>query len=439
MIQKLIGSALTLGVISLVVVAATVPVTASLITSAPQILTSVSVEPRPLVLSCVGPAVRIGGASGADSSSVELIDRSELSFIYPELIRTSETDWRVFSSDNNSQGTESFSGYQYQIVDVERMGGQSMTNCQSGRSESWLLAARTKPGNESLLIITNPDSVSALVAVDFFGAEGYLGSEAVAVAPGELERLNLARYAPGEAAVGVKISSQGALVAAFSQHKSNTGLSPTGISLSSAWQPGSETDVLSVLVGNEEFAPEDRAPTLYLLNPTSELASATVSAVSSTGGFGSVYRVDLNPGINTVLLDDLAAGFYHLNISSELELLASVFSKNSLLGDFNWQAQAETFQRDLVTTTAVAAFVSVKANSDSVILVRREDSTGFLESANRLSLKAGESAVVAVSAGSVIRIQGSDYKASIGSADSAIGMTVFENQNSANEFSFRVY
>lgn len=439
MIQKFISSVLAVVVVSLVALAAVIPVIGPVSSAAEQSVVSVAVAPRPLVLSCVGPAVRIGGASGADTSSVELIDRSELSFIYPELIRTSETDWRVFRSDDNIQGTEAFSGYQYQIVDVQRMGGETMTNCQSGKSESWLLSARTTPGNESLLILTNPDSVSALVDIDFYGTEGYLGSEAVAIAPGEVERLNLARYAPGEVAVGLKIASQGARVAAFSQHKSNIGLSATGISVSSAWQPGMETDVLSVLVGDEEYAPADRAPTLYLLNPSSDPVAATISATSSTGGFGSVYRIDLVPGVNSLLLDDLAAGFYHLSISSGSELLASVFSKNSLQGDFNWQAQAETFERDLLATSAVDAFLSVKANSESVILVRRENSAGFLEVANRLSLKAGESAVVAVTAGSMIRIQGSDYKASIGSDDSSVGMTLFDNQNSANDFSFRVY
>lgn len=439
MIRALISALLAGLMTALMTAAVLVPTTNITSTGVEQSLLPVSVEPNPLVLSCLGPHVRLGGESGAEVGTVELIDRAELTLVSPGIVRTSETDWRRIESRDSAQGSDSFSGYQYQVTDVPRLAGESLTNCQTGKSESWLMAGSTQAGNESLLILTNPDSVSALVRLDFYGSEGLVSQESTAIAAAGVELINLARFTPNEAAVGVRISSQGGRVAAFMQHKSNTGLSATGISVSSAWQTAAESDVLSVLVGDQEFAPADRAPVAYLLNPATEPVAATVSATSSTGGFGSVYRLNLKPGVSELVLDDLESGIYHLAISAESEVLASVFAGNSLLGDFNWQAQAETFSRDLLTSSAVSGFITVKANSDSIILVRSESDDGVLETASRLALKSGESTVVPISGGAMVRIQGSDFKASIGTRDASVGMTLFENRNTDSEFSFRVY
>lgn len=187
-------------------------------------------------------------------------------------------------------------------------GSSSTAWCLAPRADWWFTGADTSVDSTSTLVLTNPGPSVAVVALDLYGAHGRvraLGAEAIALAPHTRREYDLARWAPGQAALSVHAAvSRGAVTAAVLVQRV-AGATPAG----SDWLPPSAAPGRTVVVGAGLAGRVDQ--TLLLANPGDRQQVVTVRVLSATGAFTStgLPPVQVPPG--TVVTRSLASVTAH--------------------------------------------------------------------------------------------------------------------------------
>ena len=340
-----------------------VPFSPLTISAEPSIERSISVDPRPLEVVCPGSLYQLGGEDGTDVDSIEALGDANFYLIEDGVatpFRASQP--AIFSSSSEGQSARDLSGYQWQEIDQSRISGSVSLTCKKPATEAVLLGGKTSLGFESLLIVHNPDVLSTILDLRFFDSQDQV-DESISLAPDETKVINLARYVNTDQAVGVRINSQGGRFAAWIQSKSNSGITPTGADISAHNQLQSNP-ALIIRAQSEELPTEFRVPEVYAL--VTESLSTTVSISSLDGGFGDAFRVDLQPGVNSIPMPDLQPGSYQVSIEAENALLSS-HSTNPLAPDFSIGQSEAGVSGDIQMVALIDGIVEVSSFEETVV------------------------------------------------------------------------
>ena len=361
-----------------------------------------TVEPSPLSLVCAGAAIRVGGEAGTDVGSLERIStaRLQLQLSDPDaelIVESADGDAIYFAAGEAEglevetptdltirsalpQSTELFAAWQFQELNQQRIAGSLASNCDQPERVHWFVAGSLSAGDDSLLSVYNPNRVEVSVTLRVH-AGGRSQLTEFALAPKQNELIPLATLASGNAEFAVELVATGR-VASWLQHRSNRGLSATGVALASGQRAASTAITIpSLLVRGSELAPfaELVTPVIRVFNPTSEPAEVLIEVVRAQGGFGTAERVLVNPGqIQQLPLIGLAEGDYAAFLTSSTAILAGAYNPvvldlNRL--DFAWLGASEAFEAPFVIpvgdTAANLVLTNPATESVSVTVTQR--------------------------------------------------------------------
>jgi len=388
--------------LAVTIVAAALPITLALAPTPPARWQgaepreiAATVEPSPLSLVCPGAAIRVGGEAGTDVGSLERISTSNLNIHLAdpaaELTAQSgasdpvevaaadranlqvETPTVLTLGSGLPQSTELFSAWQLQQVNEQRMAGSLASNCEQPERVHWFVAGSLGAGDDSLLSVYNPNRVEVSVALRVHSGGRSQLSE-FALAPGQNELIPLATLASGNPEFAVELVATGR-VASWLQHRSNRGLSASGVAIVGGQRAASiSVTIPSLLVRGTELAPlpELVTPVIRVFNPGAESAEVLVEVVRAAGGFGIAERIVVNPGqVEQLSLSGLTDGDYAAFITADRAIVAGAFNPVVLEQgqlDFAWLVASEGFDEPFAIPVGSTAANLVLANpaADSI-------------------------------------------------------------------------
>jgi hypothetical protein len=232
----------------------------------------------------------------------------------------------------------------------ESLSGYAADACAEPSNDSWLVGGSTEVGRTTLLLLSNPTSVTASVAVEVFGEQGLVGasvSKGVFVEAGEQRILSLAGLAPDVIAPVVHVTSTGGKVLASLQHSVMRTLTPAGIEVVNASAIPATTQIMTgvVLTGQQVSAgSEHGAVTSDLESAVRVLVPGTVSAtvrVRVIPVSGTATEIESTVSGQTVVQFPFAGivdGTYAVEVTSDQPIVAGVRTVQSSAsgGDFTW-------------------------------------------------------------------------------------------------------
>lgn len=309
----------------------------------------VSVEPLPLKIYCPGPLVEVGGEQGTELGSLELIGEAQIFSYSPQGNLLQSLEAKVLAGGSiESAGSEQSTGLlaanQVQSVSRLRASGLAATNCPQPQSSGWFATGVSGSGNESVLLMSNPNQTEAQVNLEFHLPERVL-EHRVTLAASESVALSLAAFSDAAPNYLIRYYTDGPKVSLALQNRSARGLTATGIELKS---PLAELSSSYVITGLSTYAVGFEAPALVLANPSDTDLSVLVMAVGeNAAGFETTVAVPGGQVVSTFL--NLAQGSFTLFLESDAEFLAAV--RNTALEpvvDFAWVTPAQKFEGLLV-------------------------------------------------------------------------------------------
>jgi len=239
----------------------------------------------------------------------------------------------VFATQASESGF--LAGTTSQKIDTPFARGYQASSCQQPRSESWLVAGSATTGRQSVLVLSNPGSVQAVVELTLFGESGPISAPAargILVLPGEERVFSLSGLAPDEASPVIRIVSSGTPVTAALHVSLTRGLQPDGVDVASVQSeptpsrviPGvglEPEDILGPILGVEGYS--DVAPILRLLAPESDTQAEVI--VERAVGEAVSSQVTLEAGrVFDVQLAELGEGYATVRIVADEPVVAGV-------------------------------------------------------------------------------------------------------------------
>jgi len=186
-------------------------------------------------------------------------------------------------------------------LEVEQVGrgddgplrGLAGLRCEAPRTESWFVGGSTLVGQQSVVVLANPDDAPATVDVEVFTSRGPADTRpgrGLLVAPHSRRLVALDTLAPDRDRLAVHVSALRGRVAAAVRHVRFDGRTPNGVE----WVPQAQPPSTSVVVPG--IAAVRRGPgssprTLLVTNPT---ADDTVVRLQLTTGDGQFVPTGLD-------------------------------------------------------------------------------------------------------------------------------------------------
>ena len=395
------GRARAVALVSLRVVAGTVSAVAAVATIAAVGLlpvpaasvvppgTQVVPVPADQLRVCPGSVLRLGDESGenadtpiaigvpsvrADALGASL-DRSPISLsdattggtsAAPEVLRIQPGDGAAVA------------GAQSQVVEARDYVGFAAAACSEPSGSIWLAGGSMTVGRTSILTLTNPTAVGALVTLTILGEKGQVeapGMNGIDVPAGTQRVISLAGFAPGLASPVVHVEARGGQVTASLQQSIVRGLDAVGVDLVDA-APDPATDltfpgvrIYDSVGTNRALSLEDWsdvAPIVRILNPGTTATEVTVSVTPLDPSIeGTSFPVQAEPGIvNDVPLDAgtevdsgvaLADGLYTVTMSADQPIVGGVrVSAAADIGAVETEGPIEAPVSDLAWYSAAA-------------------------------------------------------------------------------------
>ncbi|GAA1689345.1 hypothetical protein GCM10009808_02790 [Microbacterium sediminicola] len=434
-LRPVIGGALALLIAAAVAVSPLLPWPQ--ITATPA-HTEVAVDTPERVAVCTGALLAVGRDStdadglsvaapqavtvGGDSAPSDSVLRSDATTSAP-------TVWTSIAGATGSASAFAAAGA-VSISDADLVGYASSA-CQTPLMDSWLVAGSGATGASDLVIISNPGEVAATVDLTVYGAGGATappGGTDIIVAPGAQRVIALAGIALGEESPVVHVQATGAPVAASLQSSITRTLEPGGIDQSGMLaSPDGQLTIGGVAVTVDGLtASAGEAPTqVRILAPTTAgAATITAYAVGETTPARDPITVELAAGIPAVVeVPDLPVGSYVIEVTAPVVIAASVWQTTGFGAgaDFAWYLPSPLLGAESV--------ISVPAGpSPRLTLMNPGQTDASVELTSELTgpvsvtIPAGSSAQLSVSASTVYHLSGDSVAAAVGFAgDSSLG------------------
>jgi hypothetical protein len=300
-------------------------------------------------------------------------------------------------------------GSQSQAVDARDFVGFAAAACAEPSGSIWLVGGSTAVGRTSILTLSNPTAVDALVTLTILGEKGQIeapGMSGIDVAAGTQRVLSVAGFAPGLLSPVIHVEARGGQVTAVLQQSIVRGLDAVGVDMVDA-APDPATDltfpgvtIFDSVGTNRALSLEDWddvAPIVRILNPGTTATEVTVSVTPLDPALeGTSFPVQAEPGVVTdVPLDAgtevdtgvaLADGLYTVTMSADQPIVGGVrVSAAADIGavetegpvaapvsDFAWYSAAPALTGDTLTTVAPGpdpTLVAVNPTSAEISLV----------------------------------------------------------------------
>ncbi|TFD40741.1 hypothetical protein E3T37_05235 [Cryobacterium sp. TMT2-10] len=296
------------------------------------------------------------------------------------------------------------SGSQSETVASETLGGLAIAACSEAASDSWLVGGSTDIGRTSLVLLSNPTTVTATVDLTVFGETGQVdapGSTGILVQAGSQRIVSLAGLAPNLRSPVVHVQSRGGQVTANLQQSIVRGIAPGGVDVFGASSgPGRTQTIAGLLITAEapEAAPTeagglaDGVPSVRVLVPGDLPATVEVGVTSADGSApGTSVQIEVQPGLTTeVPLTGLAPGMYSAALVSDQPIVAAAQSSSAGAPgrDFAWFTASDTLDEEFLVSVASGPV-------PTLVLVN----TGGSAATYTVSPRSGEPATVDVAEG----------------------------------------
>ncbi|WP_049822471.1 DUF5719 family protein [Arthrobacter sp. H41] len=216
--------------------------------------------------------------------------------------------------------------------------GLGALSCRTPSNDMVLLGGATEVGDSSVLVLTNPTDIPAVVDLGLFGADGPVeaaGTGGHLVPPGESRNVVLAGLAGNQEHLAVRVRSDGGRISAVIQQSVLRGLTPGGVELlAPAAPPALDQVIPGVVLQNADTARAVReqdgyaaaSPVLQVLVPGSTDAVLDIRVLGPDGEVplpdGGVMTAAAG-SVSTVPLEDLAEGSYTVAITSDVPVAAA--------------------------------------------------------------------------------------------------------------------
>lgn len=271
-------------------------------------------------------------------------------------------------------------GSQSQYVDAGDDVGFAATDCAAPSSENWLVGGSTVTGRTTLLELSNPSNVAALVTLSLYSETGAVeaaGTDGILVPAGSQRILSLAGFAPGIASPAVRIDSKGGQVSAHLQESIVRTLDPGGLDiLGATTRPATTTIIPGIVVADHDAIEsaaglqgyQDIQGALRVLvpgDPGDGPNSVTVSVISEDGTAPtSEATITVDTGrVTDVPLGDFAAGNYTIIVTSDAPAVSAIRTSTVTL-----RAGATPDAAPTVEATDVAWFVGAPELHDQALV-----------------------------------------------------------------------
>jgi len=298
---------------------------------------SVNVEPLPLQSVCPGSLIELGGAQGTDLGAIARLGEPGV-FAHGSVLPEPSKDGVMLVARGANQSTELLAANQIQSVDRARLFGLAATNCPQPQSFGYLVAGSSGPGNESVLILSNPNPVELLVEIELY-LDSETVTERIPLAAFEHKLVPLVALSGAQPNYVLSFRTAGLPVAAFLQHRSVSGLAATGVAITSPQQALESGVIHGIEVPTADFEPQ----ILRVLNPGLEPAELFLQLHDGTDF--DLVRLIVPAGQMLIEELSLGAGEHLIFFESNQPVVLGIFSRifePSL--DFAWFQPATLFQ-----------------------------------------------------------------------------------------------
>lgn len=177
--------------------------------------------------------------------------------------------------------------------------GIAAVACESPREDWWFSGVDTSVGTSTALVLANPSRTVAVVDLQIEGADGLVdaaGANGIPIGPESRVVLDLARYAPGAAAVTMHVAATRGSVAAAVSTTRLAGLTPVGADWVPASAPPSRTVLVDAGVGDVG------RQSLVVTNTGSRQQVVSVRILDQAGAFTSTKLADLQVPPHSVVV-----------------------------------------------------------------------------------------------------------------------------------------
>ena len=347
------------------------------------------VSAKDLQVTCSGPAILAGGASGTSVTGFKRLGSASVSLSYSA---ASATSLKLFDGSyvvgygvrqdlfkglnktgsvsvvdktgTKAQGSALLSANQLQLVTNKNIKGLLAAPCLRAQSEFWLVGGSTMTGRESLLILNNPTQVDATVDLEIFtenGSSHSAGLSGIAVAAQKTTVVPLASFVLRSQSIVVHATSRGGSITALIQQKSVRGTRASGADYVAPAPVASKFNVLpGILVRGSRDAAKFRKSSdqysdvqqlLRVFVPGTVDANLTLQVLGSDKQtFGTVLSVKAAAGkVTDFEIRGLKDGDYFAYLDSDVAVQSSIRlvrarANTDSYVDFAWVNAAEAFQ-----------------------------------------------------------------------------------------------
>lgn len=417
--------------------------------------TEVSVKARDLTLVCPGALQSSGGKSGAKLGAFSALDSALLSASFAgttnsgatpatvEILELPTESGAAPAAEENiparvskptaitvfdevgalEQGSALLSANQIQRASIDSLAGLAGAACQKPTSEQWLLGGSTVTGRESLLILSNPSKVAAIVDLQVYSEAGALdgpGLAGISVAAGKTELIQLASIAPKTTSFAIHLKARGGSIASWLQQKTQRGLSAEGVDfVGPSPSFGTEQVIPGVLVRGTKTAKKliadnadylDLKPTLRVYVPGDKDATFTAQIMSSDQkSLGTVIQQTVAAGrVAEFGIDDLVDGDYVAFIKADQPIgaalrLSRTAATNQPVTDYAWLTSGHVLtgrQAIAIPTAGISklSLANLQAGSIEVTIAAGGNTS-------KLALREGASRVIEVAPGAALKLE----------------------------------
>jgi hypothetical protein len=346
---------------------------------------------KDLEISCSGPAVIAGGASGTSVTDFKRVGKAGTSISYSGLSSTELDGYSTLPIKGYSirqdlskligkpsrftvvdqtgkahQGSKLLSANQLQLADNKKIRGLLAAPCLRPQSEFWLVGGSTAVGREALLILNNPTAIDSTVDLHIFtenGSSNSAGLSGISVPANKTTFIPLSSFVLRADSIAVQVLSKGGAITALIQQKTVRGTSASGADYIS---PSPAANVNSVFPGilvrgskdSAKFRAKDDKYSdvqqmLRVFVPGKKNAKINLQVLGTNAKtFGTVLSLNASAGkVSDFKITGLADGDYFGILSSDVEVFSSIrlVRSKGLPGaytDFAWINPAEGFNNE---------------------------------------------------------------------------------------------
>jgi hypothetical protein len=220
------------------------------------------------------------------------------------------------------------------VVATGDLRGLAAATCQAPTADAWLVGGSTAVGSTADLVLINPGSTTAEVALQVWGPA------ARQLVPPHAQRVvGLGGLAPDQRTLAVHLTATGGQVAAYLQDSALRGYTPAGVELVVPGAAPATRQVVPGVAVEASAGDSPDQPVLRLLVPGAAATTATVTLLGANGpvDLPGTTNVPLPAGqVTDVPLGGLPAGAYTVVVDAAAPVAAAlVLSRTGKAGDLD--------------------------------------------------------------------------------------------------------